>query len=118
LKGARRVREAARENGTVTTTVTASRADFHRPATALITRFIADHQGHRDGPDGLRWGVESICTQLTELGVPIAPSTYYDQVNHEPSGREIRDEALKPQIVRVHTANYGGLRCPQSVAGA
>ena len=50
-----------------------------RPATALITRFIADHQGHRDGPDGLRWGVESICTQLTELGVPIAPSTYYDQ---------------------------------------
>ncbi|EFP24721.1 transposase, partial [Mycobacterium tuberculosis KT-0096] len=26
----------------------------------------------------MRWGVESICTQLTELGVPIAPSTYYD----------------------------------------
>ncbi|EFP19601.1 transposase, partial [Mycobacterium tuberculosis MAL010136] len=25
----------------------------------------------------MRWGVESICTQLTELGVPIAPSTYY-----------------------------------------
>jgi len=74
LKDARRVREAARENGTATTTVTASRADFHRPATALITRFIADHQGHHDGPDGLRWGVESICTQLTELGVPIAPS--------------------------------------------
>ena len=23
----------------------------------------------------LRWGVESICTQLIELGVPIAPST-------------------------------------------
>ncbi|KBQ14828.1 transposase, partial [Mycobacterium tuberculosis TB_RSA73] len=22
----------------------------------------------------MRWGVESICTQLTELGVPIAPS--------------------------------------------
>ncbi|MFV3590022.1 IS3 family transposase, partial [Mycobacterium tuberculosis] len=46
-----------------------------RPGTAstLITRFIADHQGHREGPDGLRWGVESICTQLTELGVPIAP---------------------------------------------
>ncbi|KBQ15279.1 transposase, partial [Mycobacterium tuberculosis KT-0098] len=21
----------------------------------------------------MRWGVESICTQLTELGVPIAP---------------------------------------------
>ncbi|REO58186.1 hypothetical protein DSI90_01685, partial [Mycobacterium tuberculosis] len=25
-----------------------------RPASTLITRFIADHQGHREGPDGLR----------------------------------------------------------------
>jgi putative transposase len=39
--------------------------------------------------------------------VPIAPSTYYDQVNGEPSGREVRDEALKPEITRVHAANYG-----------
>ncbi len=107
MKGARRVREAARENGTVTTTVTASRADFHRPASTLITRFIADHQGRRDRRDGLRWGVESICTQLTELGVPIAPSSYYDQLNREPSRREIRDEALKLQIRKVHAANYG-----------
>jgi putative transposase len=107
LKGARRVREAARENGTATTTVTASRADFHRPATTLITRFIADHQGHRDGPDGLRWGVESICRQLTELGVLIAPSTYYDHINRQPSRRQVRDETLKAQITRVHAANYG-----------
>ena len=107
MKGARRVREAARENGTATTAVTASRADFHRPATALITRFIADHRGHRDGPDGLRWGVESICTQLTKLGVPIAPSTYYDQLDREPSRREVRDDELKEDIRRVHAANYG-----------
>ncbi|WP_083148359.1 IS3 family transposase, partial [Mycobacterium intermedium] len=100
-------REAARENGTTPTVVTASRADFHRPASTLITQFIADHQGHRDGPDGLRWGVEPICAQLTELGVPIAPSTYYDQVKHEPSRREVRDEDLKPEIQRVHAANYG-----------
>jgi putative transposase len=39
--------------------------------------------------------------------VPIAPSTFYEQVNHEPRGREIRDEALKPEITRVHAANYG-----------
>jgi putative transposase len=39
--------------------------------------------------------------------VPIAPSTYYDQVNREPSRRELRDEALKPEIARVHAANYG-----------
>ncbi|WP_230870926.1 hypothetical protein [Mycobacterium canetti] len=40
-------------------------------------------------------GVESICTQLTELGVPIAPSTYYDHINREPSRRELRDGELK-----------------------
>jgi putative transposase len=84
-----------------------SRADFHRPANTLITRFIADHQGHRDGPDGLRRGVEPICAQLSELGVPIAPSTYYDQANREPSRRQLRDEALKPEIGRVHATNYG-----------
>jgi putative transposase len=39
--------------------------------------------------------------------VPIAPSTYYDQVNREPSRREVRDEVLKPEIKRVHAANYG-----------
>jgi putative transposase len=39
--------------------------------------------------------------------VPIAPSTYYDQVNREPSRREMRDEELKVQISRVHAANYG-----------
>jgi putative transposase len=39
--------------------------------------------------------------------VPIAPSTYYDQVNREPSRRQLRDEELNPEITRVHAANYG-----------
>ena len=39
--------------------------------------------------------------------MPIAPSTYYDQLNREPSRREVRDEDLKAQITRVHAANYG-----------
>jgi putative transposase len=39
--------------------------------------------------------------------VPIAPSTYYDQVNREPSRRRARDEVLASEIVRVHAANYG-----------
>jgi len=39
--------------------------------------------------------------------VPITPSTYYDHVSREPSKRQIRDEALKPQVERVHAANYG-----------
>jgi putative transposase len=59
------------------------------------------------GPDGLRWGVESICTNLAQLGVQIAPSTYYEQINRRPSKREIRDEVLKAQAERIHAANYG-----------
>jgi putative transposase len=59
------------------------------------------------GSDGLRWGVESICTTLAQLGVQIAPSTYYEQVNRSPSRREIRDGELKAQIERIHGANYG-----------
>ena len=55
----------------------------------------------------MRWGVEPICTQLTALGVPIAPSTYYDQVNREPSHRQARDGELKTEIKRIHAANYG-----------
>lgn len=55
----------------------------------------------------MRWGVESICTQLTELGVPIAPSTYYEQVSRTPSRRQLRDKELSEQIQRVHAANYG-----------
>jgi transposase-like protein len=62
-----------------------------RPATALITRFIADHQGHRDSPDGLRWGVERICRQLTELGVPIA---------HRPT---TSSAIVRPAVVRLVT---------------
>ena len=37
----------------------------------------------------------------------IAPSTYYEHVDRQPSRREIRDESLKADIERVHAANYG-----------
>lgn len=39
--------------------------------------------------------------------MPIAPSTYYEHHNREPSRREVRDEDLKAQIARVHATNYG-----------
>jgi len=55
----------------------------------------------------LRWGVQSICAGLVELGVQIAPSTYYDLVNREPSRREVRDDELKEHIRQIHAANYG-----------
>jgi putative transposase len=68
-------------------------------------RFIDEHVG-RVTADGLRWGVESICAVLAEQGSPIAPSTYYDHRGRRPSRRVVRDEQLKPAIVRVHQANY------------
>lgn len=39
--------------------------------------FITEHKDHRVG-DGLRWGVEPLCAVLTEHGIPISPSTYYE----------------------------------------
>ena len=71
----------------------------------MIVRFINENKNSRVG-GGLRWGVESICAVLTEHGVKIAPSTYYDTVARRPSGREIRDEELKPQIRRVQKQNF------------
>lgn len=72
--------------------------------------FIDTHVGERhtdaDG-QGLRWGVESICAQLTEMGCKIAPATYYEHRSRVPSARELRDAALKPKIIAVHQANYG-----------
>jgi putative transposase len=69
-------------------------------------RFIAEHADRTDG--GLRWGVEPICTVLSEHGCPIAPSTYYDARTsaREPSPRALRDEELKAEIARVHAENY------------
>jgi putative transposase len=71
------------------------------PATPLVCRFIADHQGRRDGPDGLRWGIQSICAGLVELGVQIAPSTYYAAVRRPPSARAQRVTELMAAIRRA-----------------
>ena len=59
---------------------------------------IAYIDAHRE-----RFGVEPICEQL-----PIAPSTYYAARTRPPSERAKRDEALKPEIERVHRASYYG----------
>ena len=50
---------------------------------------------HRD-----TFGVEPICQALA-----VAPSSYYAARSRPPSARAIADEALKPDISRVHTAN-------------
>jgi putative transposase len=62
-------------------------------------RFIGEHKS--------RFGVEPICRVLTEHGVPIAPSTYYDAASSGSSARAVRDEQLKAHIARVHAGNYG-----------
>ncbi len=72
----------------------------------MIVDFIRDHAGHRD-LGGLRWGVEPLCTVLTEHGLKIAPSTYYEHVGRQPTGRDRRDAMLINEIRRVHTENYG-----------
>jgi ribosomal protein L20 len=49
-----------------------------------------------------RFGVEPICKQL-----PIAPSAYNAAKSRPPSARAMRDEALRPEIRRVHRVNFG-----------
>jgi len=69
-------------------------------------RFINEHKDHQVGPDGLCWGVESICAVLFALSRVIAPSTYYDARDRAPSRRALRDAELKAEITRVFKANY------------
>jgi putative transposase len=62
-------------------------------------KFVNDHKDRSDG--GRRWGVESICAVLTEHGIRIAPSTYYEAVSRPPSARALRDEQLRPRIEKA-----------------
>ena len=71
----------------------------------MIIDFIREHADHVTD-EGLRWGVEPICRVLTEHGVQIAPSTFYEWRDKLPTNRQQRDEALLVEIRRVHEANY------------
>ncbi|AVF03613.1 MULTISPECIES: IS3 family transposase [Devosia] len=69
-----------------------------RPPTEAMIAFIDEHRGH--------YGVEPICRVL-----PVAPSTYHEHVaqRRDPSrlsARAQRDEALKPEIMRVFAENF------------
>jgi putative transposase len=59
-----------------------------------VTRYIDEH---RD-----RFGVEPICTMLQ-----VAPSTYYAAKRRPSSARTLSDAALKPELSRIHEANFG-----------
>ncbi len=45
------------------------------------------------------FGVEPICRVLTEHGLKIAPSTYYERVSRRPSRRDLRDGEIVELIV-------------------
>ena len=62
-------------------------------------RFI---EAHKSG-----FGVEPICTVLSEHGCPIAPSTYYQARHRAVSARAARDAGLKVKIGTVHKDNFG-----------
>ena len=53
-----------------------------------------------------QFGVEPICTVLSEAGAKIAPSTYYAHHARPPSKRTIADAALDERITEVFEANY------------
>jgi len=63
-----------------------------------VIAFIREHKDQRvTGPDGalgLRWGVEPMCTVLSEHGVPIAPATFYEWVDKQPTRQQLRDEQV------------------------
>lgn len=61
----------------------------------MIVDFIDAHRN--------RWGVEPICTVLTEQAdVQIAPGTYYAHKKRGPSARAQRDAYLIEEIMRIH----------------
>ncbi|HVA60352.1 MAG TPA: IS3 family transposase [Mycobacteriales bacterium] len=70
-----------------------------RPPLSLILDYVERHK--------TEFGVEPICTTLTEADVKISPSTYYAAKGREPSARAVRDEDLKPKVAKVHRDNYG-----------
>ena len=76
-----------------------------RPATAVIVRFIDEHKDRRVVRFAMGCRVDLRRAHRARL--KIAPSTYYEH-RRAPARRPwVRDEQLKPQISRVHAANYG-----------
>ena len=61
-----------------------------------------------DGGAGLRWGVEPMCAVLSEHGVPISPSTYYEWIAKTPTRRQLRDAELVEIITAAREDKKNG----------
>ena len=63
-----------------------------------MIRFIAEHRDDSEpGPDGepgLRWLSSPCAALLSEHGIRISPSTYYEWVDRQPTRRQLRDAEL------------------------
>ncbi len=76
-----------------------------------MIRFITEHKdlriplavGDTAGGQGLRWGVEPMCAVLTEHGIKISASTYYEWVNAKPTRRQLRDAEVLALLVAERT---------------
>ncbi|GAB3490606.1 hypothetical protein GCM10027572_13940 [Flexivirga lutea] len=68
--------------------------------------FIRAHADRREPGSGLRWGVEPICAVLTQHGMKIVPSTYYELVNRPVTSSEWREAFLINKIHDVYEENY------------
>lgn len=64
----------------------------------MIVAFINDHRE--------QYGVEPICTVLTEHGCKIAPSTYYDNLNRQLSKQKLRDAELIALIEKTRRVRF------------
>src|SRR5699024_10890025 len=53
-----------------------------------------------------QFGVEPICTVLSEHGIKIAPSTYYDNVSRRPSKRTLRDAEILDLIDKARANRF------------
>lgn len=77
-----------------------------------MIRFITEHKDQQvSGPDGgagLRWGVEPMCAVLSEHGVPISPSTYYEWIAKAPTCRQVRDAELVEIITAAREDKKAG----------
>jgi putative transposase len=81
-----------------------------RPATPLICSFITEHRQE--------FGVVPICRALSQLGVPIAPRTYYAHIARPPSKRALWEVTITELLADFYEPDQHGRRAPESLYGS
>jgi hypothetical protein len=76
----------------------------------LICQFITEHRQV--------FGVAPICRALTELGVPIAPRTYFAHIIRPPSMRALWDTTVTELLAGIYEPDERGRRPPECLYGA